>query len=236
MRVIHNKAGAGCSASGTDGKGFANPGCHAPNKDMAATPMTCGTGAGGCHQNHTDSNHIVHPANQPLGTVVGSLVATYTYGNNVGCFQAGTIAGCHFSDLTVEHGSTARILASIGATTPVAAERTMNGSRGASADGCSVCHTQFGTAGAYAARSAIQSAITNGDYRCTSCHFESTDAAGTTGVQAPHKSTRALADAPLGATAEWGLAGAQGGGHNSFGVSFPRPDSGPTEPPLMASP
>ncbi len=222
LRTLHNKATVGCTASGTDGRGFANPGCHALDKDMAATPKTCGSGAGGCHQNHTDTNHAAHPANQPLGTVVGSLVATYTYGNNVGCFGAGTNVGCHFTDLAIEHGSTAYILSSIGASTPVAAQRTMNGARGASANGCSVCHTQFGTAGAYAARTAVQAAITNGDYRCTSCHFETTDAAGTTGVQAPHKSTQALANAPLGTTAEWAAAAAQGGGHNSYGVQFPK--------------
>ena len=100
----------------------------------------------------------------------------------------------------------------------------MNGARGGSADGCTVCHaTGMGTAGAYAARTAVSAAITNGDYRCVSCHFETTDAAGTTGVQAPHKSTEKLANAPLGTTAEWAAAAiAQGGGHNSFGVSFPK--------------
>jgi hypothetical protein len=88
-----------------------------------------------------------------------------------------------------------------------------------------VCHTNQGTAGAYAARTAIQSTITNKDHRCTSCHFESSDATGTTGVQAPHKSAEKLAAAPLGTTAEWALAKAtqQGGGHNSIGTAtWPR--------------
>jgi len=223
VRILHNKAGRGCTSSGTDRKGFVNPGCHALNKDMGATPMKCGSGMGGCHQNHTDTNHTIHPSDQPTGTPIVALGATYQYGTNAGCFQNGTIAGCHFSDLILEHGSTAKILASIGTTTPAATQRLMDGARGASADGCSVCHpTKFGTAGAYASRTAIASAIKNNDMRCTSCHFETTDAAGTSGVQAPHKSTQALANAPLGTTAEWALAAAQGGGHNSFGAVFPR--------------
>ena len=83
----------------------------------------------------------------------------------------------------------------------------MDGARGGSADGCTVCHaTGMGTAGAYAARTAMSAAIANGDYRCVSCHFETTDAAGTTGVQAPHKSTEKIANAPLGTTAEWAAA------------------------------
>jgi len=223
VRTIHNKATVGCTATGTDGKGWTGA-CHALNKAMPTAQMACGSG--GCHANHTNSNHGAdHNANIALGTAAGSTGQTYGYGTNVGCFGTGTNVGCHFSDLTLEHGTTAYILASIGATTPAAAERTMDGSRGGSANGCSVCHTNQGTAGAYAARTAIQAAITNKDHRCTSCHFETTDAAGATGVQAPHKSTQALANAPLGTTAEWANAQAnpQGGGHNSIGTAkWPR--------------
>ncbi|MEI8083465.1 MAG: hypothetical protein WCI74_16635, partial [Actinomycetes bacterium] len=39
----------------------------------------------------------------------------------------------------------------------------------------------------------------------------------------PHRSTEKIANAPLGTTAEWAAAAsAQGGGHNAFGVSFPK--------------
>jgi hypothetical protein len=151
---------------------------------------------------------------------VGTTGQTYSYGRNVGCFMTDSNTGCHFQDLRLEHGTTA-YLAAQGAT---GAERLMDGSRGSNADGCTVCHaTGKGTAGEYAARTAVTNAIANGDRRCDSCHFETNDAAGTTGVQAPHKSTEKLADAPLGTTAEWAAAAsAQGGGHNAFGVSFPK--------------
>jgi hypothetical protein len=220
VRELHNKANVGCTASGTDSLGVAG-GCHALDKQMTG-PLSCGAGTGGCHTNHTASNHGSpdHNAAQPLGAAVGTTGQTYSYGRNVGCFMTDSNTGCHFQDLRLEHGTTA-YLAAQGVT---GTERLVDGSRGSNADGCTVCHaTGKGTAGEYAARTAVTNAIANGDRRCDSCHFETNDAAGTTGVQAPHKSTEKLADAPLGTTAEWAAAAsAQGGGHNAFGVSFPK--------------
>ncbi|NTU72060.1 MAG: hypothetical protein HGB10_09620 [Coriobacteriia bacterium] len=220
VRTLHNKVNVGCTLAGADSFGV-NGACHDLDKSMPAAALTCGTGTTGCHTSHAAGNHGPdHNAAQVLGAAVGTTGQTYGYGKNVGCFMTGANTGCHFQDLRREHGSTAYLTAQGVAGT----ERTMNGARGGSADGCTVCHaTGMGTAGAYAARTAIQTAITNGDYRCVSCHFETTDAAGTTGVQAPHKSTEKIANAPLGTTAEWAAAAqAQGGGHNSFGVSFPK--------------
>ncbi|MEI8080475.1 MAG: hypothetical protein WCI74_01335, partial [Actinomycetes bacterium] len=220
VRTLHNKINVGCTLAGTDSFGVGGA-CHDLDKKMTA-PLSCGTGTTGCHTSHAAGNHGPdHNAAQILGAPVGTTGQTYGLGTNVGCFMAGANTGCHFQDLRREHGSTAYLTAQGVAGT----ERTMNGARGSSTDGCTVCHaTGMGTAGAYAARTAISTAITNGDYRCTSCHFEATDAAGTTGVQAPHKSTEKLANAPLGTTAEWAAAAiAQGGGHNSFGAKkFPK--------------
>jgi hypothetical protein len=220
VRELHNKANVGCTASGTDSFGVA-AGCHALDKQMTG-PLSCGAGTGGCHTNHVAGNHGSpdHNAAQPLGTAVGSTGQTYSYGRNVGCFMSGANTGCHFQDLRLEHGTTAYLTAQ-GVT---GTERLMDGSRGSNADGCTVCHaTGKGTAGDYAGRSAISAAVASGDRRCDSCHFEATDSTGTAGVQAPHKTNEKLADAPLGTTAEWAAAAsAQGGGHNSFGVSFPK--------------
>ena len=221
VRAVHNRvftnAGTtpGCTATGNDSKGTV-PACHALNKDMSGA-LTCGD-TGTCHAAHTAANHGPdHNANQPAGTLKNGI--TYTYGNNAGCFMAGANTGCHFQDLRREHGTTAYLTAQGVAGT----QRTMEGARGGSADGCTVCHaTGQGTAGAYASRTAIVNTITNNDYRCTSCHFETTDAAGTTGVRRPHTATERVANAPLGTTQEWAVAAAQGGGHNSYGVQFPR--------------
>jgi len=219
VRALHNTATRGCTSSGADSKGVVAA-CHAVDKQMTAG-LKCGSGAGGCHSSHTASNHGPdHNANQVAGAVVNGI--TYGYGTNAGCFMAGADTGCHFQDLRREHGTTAYLTAQGVAGT----QRTMEGARGGSADGCTVCHAiGQGTAGAYAARTAIVNAIANNDYRCVTCHFETSDAAGTTGVQAPHKSTERLANAPLGTTAEWANAAAtlQGGGHNSIGTArWPR--------------
>ncbi len=58
VRAIHDKASAGCSASGSDTLGT-NPACHQLDTEMAATTMGCGSGATGlaCHTSHTHTNH-----------------------------------------------------------------------------------------------------------------------------------------------------------------------------------
>jgi len=223
LRIIHakKKYSIGCT-QGSDANSPA--GCHTAI-NTRPTQKTCGSGNGGCHADKTNTNHGPdHNANQALGAPVGSLASTtYQYGTNVGCFQSGTNLGCHFADLRLEHGSTAYQTANGVAS---AVERTMNAaSKGSNTDYCTICHaTGQGTAGSYASRTAIVGAITNGDYRCTSCHFEASDAAGTTGVQKPHATTEKIANAPQGTTYEWSdwSAVGGGGGHNSMGITYPR--------------
>jgi len=208
VRVIHNKAAAGCTSNGNDSKGT-NPACHALDKQMTAGPK-CGSGSGGCHTSHTNSNHgpvhdimsIVPTATQVAG---GSYVyhgTTYTSGNSYGC------SGCHFSDLIKEHGTSA------------------SGGAGHTFDdatvgvGCGVCHTdKGGTVGTDASKSAITGAITlgvstTGDQRCVTCHNGNM----TTGTTAPHAGTATTAGstAKAGANpiAEFVDDGYKSGGHN----------------------
>jgi len=177
VRTLHNKVGAGCTASGADSLG-SNTACHALNKGMPTAQIACGSG--GCHTNHTNSNHgtINHNGALPAGTAVGSLSGqTYKTGQNVGCF------GCHYADLTIEHGPT-----SMGVTTTPGANRTKDGGTGG-AGGCGVCHSGKGTPGTYSTSTNVVSAIANKDFRCVSCHTQTAD--NVTGTKRGHLTTGA---------------------------------------------
>ena len=86
VRLIHDTvtANSGCTASGPDSKGFANPGCHDLDKPMDTTPMSCGVGALGCHQQHNDYNH---------GAAHTLIPSAYNNTTVTGCTGAGD--GCH---------------------------------------------------------------------------------------------------------------------------------------------
>lgn len=174
IRALHNRVTSGCTASGTDSRGWSG-GCHALDKSMVGTTMTCGD-TGACHNAHTATNHvpnhdidsIVPTANKISGAAYSYHGVSYTPGNSWGC------GGCHFTDLIKEHGT----VASGGA------GRTMDDG----GSGCGVCHTNMGgTVGASASRSSIVAAIsagngTSGDMRCVTCHTGNL----TDGTAAPH--------------------------------------------------
>ena len=93
MRDLHNKVTSGCTVTGTDGQDWTG-GCHALDKPMAGTTMTCGAGSG-CHQNHTDATH---GPDHDYDASSGYTQTADTVGSEAGCTASG--AGCHDSAAT----------------------------------------------------------------------------------------------------------------------------------------
>lgn len=198
--------------------------CHRGSVDSSLTVLFGKTRATwdclACHADRKSPHIPDHNANVAAGTQVGTISGTYyAAGTNAGCFDGSAQGGCHYQDLRLEHS-----LSSYVQTGYPGANRSMDGTRGSNPSGCTVCHASMGTTpGAYASRTAIVNAVAKGDMRCTSCHFENSDAAGTTGVKKPHASNlpNGQSSTPTGTTYEfqnW----AQGGGHNAMGTAFPK--------------
>ena len=93
VRTIHDrvKPTAGCTASGTDSNGWTG-GCHSIDKPMTTTAMSCGSGSGGCHTNHTNNNHMPqHDASNATSQGCANCHETLT----VTTIHAGVGDGCN---------------------------------------------------------------------------------------------------------------------------------------------
>lgn len=110
VRTIHNKATAGCTASGSDSKGGTTLGCHAQNKSM---PVTLSCGSGGCHSLHTNGNHMA--SHDVTDTV------------SLGCLK------CHESGAA--HSTTTT--SAIATHDPLSIGAIVSGKAN---DGCNICH------------------------------------------------------------------------------------------------
>ena len=91
VRGLHNTAAAGCTIAGTDANGNAGA-CHALDKAMDATAMSCGEGGAGqiCHAGYNKLNHGADHNYEPIS---GYTQSADTAGSETGCAGSGT--GCH---------------------------------------------------------------------------------------------------------------------------------------------
>ena len=91
VRTLHDRSTSGCTATGTDSQGWTG-GCHALNKSMTGTTMTCGD-TGACHNNHTASNHGGSPGGQACYGCHGSYQASMEdgAGTTVGSSRASSV-------------------------------------------------------------------------------------------------------------------------------------------------
>ncbi len=140
VRLIHDRATSGCSAAGTDGKGWTGS-CHALDKQMTTTAMSCGQGATGqaCHTSHTHTNH--GPDHDYTAASAYTQTAD-TIGSEAGCANSGT--GCHVSASTGDAITTFHSAKTAGCTStdkchssPTMTSAWKSGGSGAD---CSRCH------------------------------------------------------------------------------------------------
>jgi predicted CXXCH cytochrome family protein len=141
VRAVHDKLNIGCTANGTDSKGWSG-GCHKVDKAMTTTAMSCGTGATGqaCHTGHTASNHMpAHDANDA---------------ESVNC----TKSGCHEAGPTRSIATTSVI--SLHATDTIGV--TVSGKTN---NGCNICHGGNGWTDVHATAKANATG-----FQCVGCH------------------------------------------------------------------
>ena len=215
--------------------------CHRGSADTSIGALYTKGAGWNCLDCHPTKNVAHMPSHEASQSGLYNGI-TYADGTNVGCFGGPTNGdnSCHFSDLRLEHMPTAYTLNG-----EAGANRTLDGSRGSgySTAGCEMCHiaTDSGfsgiTPGAYANSTAVRNAVTNGDYRCVTCHNQATD--GASGVASAHASAysatvgsdgnllpTSISAAPMGTDVEFqdwsAITGWVGGGHNAFaGNSYP---------------
>jgi hypothetical protein len=178
-------------------------GCHRSSGDIRGDGLvTCGgVGTGGsCHAGFSATNHFVDHDADRSGTVDG---VAYGLAANEHCF------GCHFTDLTSEHGT-----------------QTIAGSmEGGGATSCAVCHYNPDDPGngRFAGLSAVKQAIAGRDLRCVACHDSGGKSDGPGAVASAHKDTSVSSVLPAGKVwtdplQDWraALDSPAGGGHNAL--------------------
>jgi hypothetical protein len=143
IRGMHDTVLAGCTATGTDGKGWSGS-CHALNKPMSGA-LTCGSG-GTCHTGHTAANH---GPDHGYTTASNYTQTADTINSETGCTNSG--AGCHASAATGDTVTTFHAAVAGGCTTadschpnPNFADATWRLATGAD---CSRCHGGGGSPG-----------------------------------------------------------------------------------------